>query len=145
MPTQVVSTEEFIPRPQNPKQEAVETLIGAMAAENSKKLGMTRRQQEGGHMLAAMNPNPKMMERINPIELNGGQGAERLCDRFDITRRELDEWALLSHQRAVAAPEAGSSASRRSTVGRIMSISTRRGGCCGRSSRNTAGRFPGPI
>ncbi len=63
--------------------------------------------KEGGHMLAAMNPNPRMMERINPIELNGGQGAERLCERFDITRRELDEWALLSHQRAVAAQDAG--------------------------------------
>lgn len=63
--------------------------------------------KEGGHMLAAMNPNPRMMERINPIELNGGQGAERLCERFDITRAELDEWALLSHRRAVAAHEAG--------------------------------------
>jgi acetyl-CoA acetyltransferase family protein len=63
--------------------------------------------KEGGHMLAAMNPNPKMMERINPIELNGGQGAERLCERFDISRHELDEWALLSHRRAVAAQEAG--------------------------------------
>jgi acetyl-CoA acetyltransferase family protein len=63
--------------------------------------------KEGGHMLAAMNPNPKMMERINPIELNGGQGAELLCDRFDITRHELDEWALLSHKRAIAAQESG--------------------------------------
>jgi len=63
--------------------------------------------KEGGHMLAAMNPNPRMMERINPIELNGGQGAERLCDRYGITRRELDAWALLSHRRAVAAQEAG--------------------------------------
>src|SRR5579862_1827840 len=63
--------------------------------------------KEGGHMLAAMNPNPRMMERINPIELNGGQGAERLCERFDITRRELDEWALLSHQRAIAAQDGG--------------------------------------
>src|SRR5499425_681269 len=63
--------------------------------------------KQGGHMLAAMNPNPKMMERINPIELNGGQGAERLCERFDISRRELDEWALLSHQRAIAAQDAG--------------------------------------
>lgn len=63
--------------------------------------------KEGGHMLASMNPNPKMMERINPIELNGGQGAERLCERYDITRAELDQWALLSHQRAIAAQEAG--------------------------------------
>src|SRR5262250_3262346 len=70
-------------------------------------MDMDRIIKEGGHMLAAMNPNPKMMERINPIELNGGQGAERLCERFDISRRELDEWALLSHQRAIAAQDAG--------------------------------------
>lgn len=63
--------------------------------------------KQGGHMLAAMNPNPRMMERINPIELNGGQGAERLCERFEISRRELDEWALLSHQRAIAAQDDG--------------------------------------
>ena len=40
--------------------------------------------KEGGHMLAAMNPNPKLFERINPIELNGGQGAERLADQYRI-------------------------------------------------------------
>jgi predicted TIM-barrel fold metal-dependent hydrolase len=43
MPTQVVSNEEFIPRPQNEKQKQVETLIGDMAQEKSKKLGMDRR------------------------------------------------------------------------------------------------------
>src|SRR3990172_7149422 len=48
-----------------------------------------------------------MMERINPIELNGGQGAERLCERFNISRAELDAWALLSHRRAIAAQQAG--------------------------------------
>jgi acetyl-CoA acetyltransferase family protein len=59
--------------------------------------------KEGGHMLAAMNPNPKLFEVVNPIELNGGQGAERLADRYGITRVEMDRWALASHQRAVAA------------------------------------------
>ena len=39
----------------------------------------------------------------------------------------------------------GRSASRRSTAGRTTSISTRRAGCCGRSSRNTATRSPGPT
>jgi len=63
--------------------------------------------KEGGHMLATMNPNPRMMARINPIELNGGQGAERLCDRYAISRHDLDAWALLSHRRAVAAQKAG--------------------------------------
>jgi len=43
MPTQIVSNEEFIPRPQNAQQKQVEDLIGAMADANSKKLGMDRR------------------------------------------------------------------------------------------------------
>jgi acetyl-CoA acetyltransferase family protein len=63
--------------------------------------------KQGGTMLSAMNPNPRMAEMINLIELNGGQGAERLCEQFSITRREMDEWALASHQRAVAATRAG--------------------------------------
>lgn len=32
-----------------------------------------------------------------------------------------------------------------STVGQTTSTSTRHAGCCGRSSRSTAGRFPGPT
>jgi predicted TIM-barrel fold metal-dependent hydrolase len=43
MPTQVLSNEEFIPRPQSQKQKEVEFLIGQMAEEKSKKLGMDRR------------------------------------------------------------------------------------------------------
>jgi acetyl-CoA acyltransferase len=59
--------------------------------------------KEGGHMLAAMNPNPRLFELVNPIELNGGQGAERLADQFGITREEMDRWAFESHRRALAA------------------------------------------
>jgi predicted TIM-barrel fold metal-dependent hydrolase len=43
LPTQVISNEEFIPRPQNERQKKMEHLIGEMAAEKSKKLGMDRR------------------------------------------------------------------------------------------------------
>ena len=43
IPTQVVSTEEFIPRPQNEQQQQVEQLIGVLGEEKSKKLGMDRR------------------------------------------------------------------------------------------------------
>ena len=43
MPTQVVSNEEFIPRPQTKEQKQVEYLIGVMSEEKSKKLGMERR------------------------------------------------------------------------------------------------------
>jgi len=43
MPTQIVSNEEIIPRPQNRQQKQVEHLIGEMAEEKSKKLGVDRR------------------------------------------------------------------------------------------------------
>ncbi len=43
MPTQAVSNEEFVPRPQNQQQKQWEQLIGEMAEEKSKKLGMQRR------------------------------------------------------------------------------------------------------
>ena len=45
--------------------------------------------------------------------------------------------------RGAAVP--ASSASRRSIAGRTTPISTRRVGCCGRSSRNMAENSPGPI
>lgn len=43
VPTQIVSNEEFIPRPQTPKQKQVESLIGEMSEARAKKLGMDRR------------------------------------------------------------------------------------------------------
>jgi len=43
MPTQVVSNEEFEPRPQTPKQKEVEHLIGELSEVRAKKLGMQRR------------------------------------------------------------------------------------------------------
>jgi len=43
MPTQVVSNEEFIPRPQSEPQKQVEHLIGEMSAQRAKKLGLDRR------------------------------------------------------------------------------------------------------
>ncbi|HZN12174.1 MAG TPA: amidohydrolase family protein [Blastocatellia bacterium] len=43
MPTQVVSNEEFEPRPQNREQRHVEHLIGELSAARAKKLGLPRR------------------------------------------------------------------------------------------------------
>ena len=63
--------------------------------------------KQGGTMLSVMNPNPRMAEMINLIDLNGGQGAERLCVQFDISRPEMDHWAFASHQRAIVATQAG--------------------------------------
>jgi predicted TIM-barrel fold metal-dependent hydrolase len=44
IPTQVVSNEEFIPRPQTDKQKQVENLIMENGTANAKKLGMSRRE-----------------------------------------------------------------------------------------------------
>jgi hypothetical protein len=43
MPTQVVSNEEFEPRPQTEQQKHMESLIGELSKERAKKLGMRRR------------------------------------------------------------------------------------------------------
>ncbi len=43
MPTQAVSNEEFIPRPQTEQQKQVEHLIGEIGTRNAKRLGMKRR------------------------------------------------------------------------------------------------------
>jgi hypothetical protein len=43
VPTQVVSNEEFIPRPQSRKQKQVESLIGELSEQKARKLGLDRR------------------------------------------------------------------------------------------------------
>ena len=43
VPTQVVSNEELIPRPQTKQQKQVEYLIGVMSEEKARKLGLDRR------------------------------------------------------------------------------------------------------
>lgn len=63
--------------------------------------------KEPGTMLSAMNPNPRMYGTLNPLELVGGITAEKLAKDFDIPREDMDRWGLMSHQRAVAAQQAG--------------------------------------
>ncbi len=60
-----------------------------------------------GTLMSAMDPNPKLFEMLNPMELTGGVAAERMCDEYGISREENDRWAHESHVRAVAAHEAG--------------------------------------
>ncbi|MBX7168540.1 MAG: amidohydrolase [Pirellulales bacterium] len=50
MPTQVVSNEEFIPRPQSTRQKQVEHLVQRMSEDNAKRLGMTRRDYMASSM-----------------------------------------------------------------------------------------------
>jgi acetyl-CoA acetyltransferase family protein len=58
-------------------------------------------------MLSAMNPNPRMYGTLDPLELVGGITAEKLAKDYDIPREDMDRWGLMSHQRAVAAQQAG--------------------------------------
>jgi acetyl-CoA acyltransferase len=58
----------------------------------------------GGHHFA---PNPYLMEHYPDIYLSMGLTAENLARKYQIGRKEQDEFALRSHQRAVAAMTSG--------------------------------------
>jgi len=58
-------------------------------------------------MGAGWNPNPELFKRIDPSSVLMGQTAENLADKYEITRERMDEFALESHQKAVAARDSG--------------------------------------
>ena len=58
----------------------------------------------GGHKVA---PNPWLVENHPGAYLSMGLTAERLAERFHITREEADAFSLASHQKALAAIAAG--------------------------------------
>src|SRR5437588_1793283 len=58
----------------------------------------------GGHKIS---PNPWLVDHYPDAYLSMGLTAERLADRFGITREAADEFSLRSHQKALAAIEAG--------------------------------------
>ena len=53
------------------------------------------------------SPNPHLMEHYPDAYLSMGLTAENLARKYEITREQQDEFALRSHQRAIAAIEAG--------------------------------------
>jgi acetyl-CoA acetyltransferase family protein len=63
--------------------------------------------KEENTMLSAMNPNPRMYDDLNPLELVGGITAEKLVEMYKISREEMDHWAVMSHLRAVEAQKGG--------------------------------------
>ena len=77
IPTQIVSNEEFVPIPQTPEQQRVEAILNGMAANASKKLGITRRKflSSTGGMAAAF------------LALNAAFG----CRSFDVDPAEVME------------------------------------------------------
>jgi acetyl-CoA acyltransferase len=58
----------------------------------------------GGHKIS---PNPWLVDHYPDTYLSMGLTAERLARRFAITREKADEFSLRSHQKAVAAMQAG--------------------------------------
>src|SRR6204780_901930 len=58
----------------------------------------------GGHKIS---PNPWLVDHYPDAYLSMGLTAERLAQRFGITREQADEFSLLSHQKALAAIQAG--------------------------------------
>src|SRR5215470_16966129 len=58
----------------------------------------------GGHKIS---PNPWLVDHYPDAYLSMGLTAERLAQRFGITREAADEFSLRSHQTALAAIQAG--------------------------------------
>src|SRR5437016_4719325 len=58
-------------------------------------------------MEAGFNPSPRFFYRHSPATLNMGVTAENLAIRYKIGRKEQDEFALRSHQRAAQATDSG--------------------------------------
>jgi acetyl-CoA acyltransferase len=54
-----------------------------------------------------ISPNPWLVEHYPDAYLSMGLTAERLANRFSITREAADEFSLRSHQKAMAAIQAG--------------------------------------
>lgn len=58
-------------------------------------------------MEAGFDPSPRLFYRHSPAVFNMGLTAENLAMRYQISRREQDEFALRSHRRAAAATDSG--------------------------------------
>src|SRR5437667_5444438 len=56
----------------------------------------------GGHII---RPNPYLVEHYPDFYLNMGLATENVARKYEVTRKEQDEFALRSHQRAFAALE----------------------------------------
>jgi acetyl-CoA acyltransferase len=54
-----------------------------------------------------ISPNPFMVENMPEVYMNMILTAEQVADEFEVSRQAQDEFALMSHQRAVAAWQAG--------------------------------------
>jgi acetyl-CoA acyltransferase len=66
---------------------------------------MTRVPMEGAY--EGRNFHPRMTEEYNIAELQMGMTAEKVAREYDVSREEMDRYAVQSHHRAAAATEEG--------------------------------------
>jgi acetyl-CoA acyltransferase len=58
----------------------------------------------GGHKVS---PNPHLVQEYPEVYIGMGLTAERVAEKFNISREDQDQFALSSHEKAVSAIEAG--------------------------------------
>ncbi|HEU4362860.1 MAG TPA: thiolase family protein [Mycobacterium sp.] len=61
----------------------------------------------GAARATGMPYGPRVLARYNNFSFNQGISAERIAARWGLTRQCLDEYSVLSHQRAAAAQDSG--------------------------------------
>ncbi|MEU6140483.1 acetyl-CoA C-acyltransferase [Streptomyces sp. NPDC047081] len=61
----------------------------------------------GSARATGMPYGPKVLDRYDGFSFNQGISAEKITQKWGFTRGELDEFAVLSHERAAAAQDAG--------------------------------------
>jgi acetyl-CoA acyltransferase len=54
-----------------------------------------------------ISPNPYMAENDPNVYMSMGHTAERVCDEFNVTREDMDQFAYESHMKAAKATDAG--------------------------------------
>src|SRR3954449_2508310 len=59
---------------------------------------------------------PKMLARYEGQQINQGLGAEMIAEKWGLSREQLDEFSLASHEKAAAAVDAGSFAGQYAVV-----------------------------
>src|SRR3954449_8728208 len=59
---------------------------------------------------------PKMLARYDGQQINQGLGAEMIAEKWGLSRQQLDEFSLASHERAAAAIDSGAFASQYAVV-----------------------------
>lgn len=58
-------------------------------------------------MSMRQTPNPSLADSSPDVYLGMGLTAENVADKYDVSREDMDEFAFNSHQKAIAAIEAG--------------------------------------